>query len=226
MFKALLELFRRENLIDQAIAETVTMLGETKMMFAESTKALRHSDSANLNFDIIAKDKMINKYQREVRRKVITHLTVAGNEQSLTAGLVLISIVIDVERIGDYTKNIHELAQSHPKRLLGGIFEATLAKIEEEIDRRFTDAERAFRESDDELAREMMRKHRPITSECEAIINNIISEKDTSLAVHEAVPLALYVRFLKRISAHLTNIVSSVANPFPRIGFRDKTIKE
>lgn len=226
MFKALLELFRRENLIDQAIAETVTMLGETKMMFAESTKVLRHSDSANLNFDIIAKDKMINKYQREVRRKVITHLTVAGNEQSLTAGLVLISIVIDVERIGDYTKNIHELAQSHPKRLLGGIFEATLAKIEEEIDRRFTDAERAFRESDDELAREMMRKHRPITSECEAIINNIIAEKDASLPVHEAVPLALYVRFLKRISAHLTNIVSSVANPFPRIGFRDKTIKE
>jgi len=223
MFKALLDLFRRENLIDQAIAETVRMLGETKMMFAESMRALRHSDSAELSFDIIAKDKMINKYQREVRRKVITHLTVAGNEQSLTAGLVLISIVIDVERIGDYTKNIYELALSHPQRLNGGVFESTLVKIEEEILRRCDDAEKAFHESDDELAREMMRKHRPITSECETIISNIIAEQDPSLKVHEAVPLALYVRFLKRVSAHLTNIVSSVANPFPRIGFRDKS---
>ncbi|MFH2054633.1 MAG: PhoU domain-containing protein [bacterium] len=226
MFKALLELFRRDNLIDQAIAESVKMLGETKMMFAESTKALRHSDTAELGFDIVAKDKMINKFQREVRRKVITHLTVAGTEHSLTAGLVLISIVIDVERIGDYTKNIYELAVSHPQRLDGGLFETALLRIEEEINRRFVDAEKAFRESDDVLAREMMRKHRPITSECEAIISEIIAEKDPSLPVHEAVPLALYIRFLKRVSAHLTNIVSSVANPFPRIGFRDKTANE
>ena len=33
---------------------------------------------------------------------------------------------------------------------------------------------------------------------------------------------ALYIRFLKRISAHLMNIASSVVNPFDRIGFREK----
>ena len=37
---------------------------------------------------------------------------------------------------------------------------------------------------------------------------------------NEAVTTALYVRFLKRISAHLMNIASSVVNPFDRIGFR------
>ena len=223
MFKALLDLFRRESLIDQAVAETLQMLTETKMMFHESIKALRHSDSASLSFDIGAKDKMINKYQREVRRKVITHLTVTGNEQSLTAGLVLISIVIDVERIGDFAKNIHQLARSHPARLMGGVFEESLAQVESEIARRFDDAEDSFRESDDILAKKLMSEHRPITKECDVMINEIIAEKDPALPVREAVPLALYVRFLKRVSAHLTNIVSSVANPFPRIGFRDKS---
>ena len=39
-----------------------------------------------------------------------------------------------------------------------------------------------------------------------------------ALAPFHAVVLALYIRFLKRIWAHLTNISSSIVNPFPRIG--------
>jgi phosphate uptake regulator len=38
----------------------------------------------------------------------------------------------------------------------------------------------------------------------------------------EAVTLALYVRYLKRVGAHLNNIASSIVNPFPRIGFKPK----
>lgn len=222
MFKTLLDLFRKENLITQTIAETSRMIQEDKVMFEEAVRSLRHSDTAEISFDIVAKDKMINKYEREVRRKVITHLTVVGNEQSLTAGLVLISIVIDVERIGDYTKNIVELALAHPQRLRGGIFEDDLRRVEEIIKKRFDAAEEAFGKSDEKLAKKLMREHRPISSECDRMINDIIAEKDKSLTTGEAVVLALYIRFVKRVSAHLTNIVSSVANPFPRIGFRDK----
>jgi phosphate transport system protein len=222
MFKTLIDLFRKENLITQTIAETSRMIQEDKLMFEEAVRSLRHSGTAELSFDIVAKDKMINKYEREVRRKVITHLTVVGNEQSLTAGLVLISIVIDVERIGDYTKNIVELALAHPQQLRGGIFEDDLRRVEEIIRRRFDAAEEAFEKSDEQLAKRLMREHKPISSECDRMINDIIAEKDKSLTPGEAVVLALYIRFVKRVSAHLTNIVSSVANPFPRIGFRDK----
>lgn len=222
MLRALIELFRKESLIDQAIAETSTMMRECKVMFKESVRSLRLSDTAEIGFDIVAKDKMINKYQREVRRKVITHLTIVGTEQFLSAGLVLTSIIIDVERIGDYTKNINELAQAHARRLKGGVFEEALKSIEEQIYKRFDDAEKAFNESDGELAETMMRGHRPISSECDRIVLDIIAGKYETLSPGEAVTLALYVRFLKRVFAHLTNIVSSVANPFPRIGFRDK----
>jgi hypothetical protein len=34
------------------------------------------------------------------------------------------------------------------------------------------------------------------------------------------VTTVLYLRYLKRVSAHLKNIASSVVNPFDRIGFR------
>jgi hypothetical protein len=37
-----------------------------------------------------------------------------------------------------------------------------------------------------------------------------------------AVTVAIYLRFLKRVSAHLKNVATSVVNPYYRIGFREK----
>jgi hypothetical protein len=37
-----------------------------------------------------------------------------------------------------------------------------------------------------------------------------------------AVTVALHLRFLKRVSAHLKNVATSVVNPYYRIGFREK----
>jgi phosphate uptake regulator len=48
-----------------------------------------------------------------VRRKVLRYLAIAGTVD-LVPGLVLTGIVIDIERIGDYTKNIAELATTYP----------------------------------------------------------------------------------------------------------------
>jgi phosphate uptake regulator len=38
----------------------------------------------------------------------------------------------------------------------------------------------------------------------------------------EAVTAALYLRYLKRVSAHIKNVATSVVNPYYRIGFREK----
>ena len=45
---------------------------------------------------------------------------------------------------------------------------------------------------------------------------------NVDLSAAEAVTVALFVRFLKRISSHSRNLVSSVVNPFPRIGYKSK----
>jgi hypothetical protein len=37
-----------------------------------------------------------------------------------------------------------------------------------------------------------------------------------------AVTVALYMRYLKRVSAHIKNVATSVVNPYHRIGFREK----
>ncbi len=44
---------------------------------------------------------------------MITHCTIRGST-SIPGGMVLVSIIIDIERIGDYSKNIYQLARQHP----------------------------------------------------------------------------------------------------------------
>ena len=119
MFDKFKELFGSENLLDSAFNTTLTMLEYDHQMFTASKETLRASDDDVLPFDIKKMDRKINKYEREVRRQVLTHLTITGN-QNLVPGLALVSIVIDVERIGDYTKNIAGLASLHKQKLNGG----------------------------------------------------------------------------------------------------------
>lgn len=221
MYKKFLELFGKENLMDQAFELTVEMLETDQEMFVASMESLRKHDNAALPFDIYEKDKQINKFEREVRRNVLTHITVTGTS-NIVPGLVLVSIVIDVERIGDYTKNIVELARAHPTRLHGGIFEKELAEIEPVVVERFDQITKVIQNMDIELARTIMTDHKNIANRVDRFVDDIIHEKDKSLTPGNAVCLGLYFRYLKRITSHLTNIASSIVNPFPRIGFRSK----
>jgi len=224
MYKKFVELFGRENLLDQAIKTTLKMLESDSEMFLASMDSLRLHDDAKLPFDIYKKDKQINKYEREVRRNVLTHLTIAGTP-NIVPGLVLVSIVIDVERIGDYTKNIAELAEAHPTRLQGGIFEKDLVDIEKVVKERFGEIIGVISEMDAAAGKKVMLSHKNISSRVDKILLEIIGEKDKSLSPGEATVLALYFRYLKRVASHLTNIASSIVNPFPRIGFRRKSKK-
>jgi phosphate uptake regulator len=193
-------------------------------MYEASRNILRDEDNTKLPFDIRKTDRKINKFEREVRRNVLTHLTVAGT-QNLVPGLVLVSVVIDVERIGDYTKNIAGLASLHKEKLNGGSNEKKLMKIEEAIKGSFPDVLEVLRSQDKKLARKVMTLEPDVSKLADAIVHDTIIAKDKKLQRSDAVALALYSRYLKRINSHLTNIASAIVNPFPRIGFREKIKK-
>jgi len=221
MFNKFKELFSSENLLDAAFKTTLTMLEFDHQMYDASRRTLRDTDTDELPFDVRKTDRRINKYEREVRRQVLTHLTIAGT-QNLVPGLALVSIVIDVERIGDYTKNIVGLATKHKRKLHGGANEAPLQEIEKVNDEIFSKVIEVLKTQDEHKGREVMDLEQETAERAESIITDMILEKDASLGTADAVCLCLYARYLKRINAHLTNIASSIVNPFPRIGFREK----
>ena len=219
MIKEIFELLRRENQLKQAFERSREMLSEDHEMFEEAVRSLRERDDARLAIDVYAKDQMINAYEREVRRKVLTHLVVAG-KRDLNAGLILVSVIIDIERIGDYTKNIVELALHHPERLDCGPFEEDTRRIETTVRTMFRLLIESLPGNDEDKAREVMSEHWWISKKVDDIIKALLTPGNAPLSSRDSVTTALYVRYLKRISAHLKNVASSVVNPFDQIGYR------
>jgi phosphate transport system protein len=225
MWKQLLQIWRSSNLLTQAWDESYEALEIDRRMFNEAVRVLRESDDDKVDEEIRKLDVQVNRYERDVRRKVMTHCTLVGTSE-LTPGMVLISIVIDIERIGDYCKNILDLASDHPQRLVVPAYEKQLVDIETGIKECFEQVVVTLREQDEEHAREMMNSYRNYVSDvCDQIVSDVVQGKTDGLSPGDAAALALYARFLKRISAHLKNILSSVVNPFHRIGYKEKKKK-
>jgi len=220
MWKGLIHFWKSDNLLKQALDQSFEMLDIDYEMFQAAVKSLRHTDMG-VDDATRAKDKIVNKYEREVRRKVITHLSVSGTSD-LPAGLVLTTIIIDIERIGDYIKNILDLASLHVPKLQVGNLIDQLVHVEESVDDMFAKSITCFKKSDEALALKLMAETRTIGKTCDEMIEKLIKDEHPSLAPGDAVAMALYLRYLKRINAHLRNITSSIVNPFDRIGFKYK----
>ena len=219
MFKQIFDMFKSDSLYEQALLECHEMLDIDKEMFNESINTLRNSDTADIPIDIYAMDRKINEFERDVRRKVMTHLAISGRED-LGSGLILVSVVIDIERIGDYTKNIYDLACEHPKRLNAGSYEDKLASIESATKDFLNNAIEVFKNQDIDSARKLMMDYKTdISSTSSEIVNDIVSGRNNDFSPEQAGALCLYARYLKRIAAHSRNLVSSIVNPFERIGY-------
>ena len=222
MWKELIQLFKKDNLFEQAYQEAAGMLDTDAAMYDASVEALRRSDTAEVKFDIYDADKGVNRSERGVRKKVMTHLVISGGT-NLASGLSLVSVVIDIERIGDYTKNIYDLAVHHPLRLEGGPGEENLQKVEALVSSDFKSMIEVFKDRDEDKARLIMNNYKDgLSDACEEISNSILTGTVTELNSSDATAVSLYARFLKRIASHSRNIVTSVVNPFHRIGYREK----
>jgi phosphate transport system protein len=224
MIKEILSVFKSNTLMDRAFQRSYDMLDLTYKMYFQAKEVLRNTEHTELEFDISDEDIEVNKYQREVRKDVFNHLVLTDGEQ-LSSGLVLVSIVIDIERIGDFTKNIVEIALSHPQRLHGGKFEDDLLRIEDAVDDNFKRTIDVFKTSDEVAARKLIKEYKWIPRVSDKILMALVKQEDPSITSGSAAALALYFRSLKRINAHLRNVTTSVVNPFHRIGYKPKKNK-
>ena len=81
----------------------------------------------------------------------------------------------------------------------------------------------AFKTSDVERSRAVRTGYKEeLSAICEGVIERLVSGEVEELGASKAAAIALYVRHLKRIGAHSRNIMTSVVNPFHRIGSREK----
>lgn len=220
MFKFFQDIFGRKSLLEEALEDSWLMLGIDKEMFDASVKSLREQETSEVNIDIYKRDHEINRLEQQVRKKVLTHLAVSGQAE-LTPGLTLVSIISDIERVGDYTKNIYELAKEHPKQLHGGDWDEAMTRMEQKVSDSFEALIQALRESNTDKAQRIINDMTEVKKTCDESISELLTKKQ-KFETQEAVALALYLRYLKRVAAHIQNVTSTIVNPFHLIKYRDE----
>ena len=221
IFREIVNLWKSEDLLSQAWDESYKMMMLSNEIFTQAIKYLREGENQDIIKALKKRDVEINIFQRDVRRKVVTHYAISQDIDDLPNGLVLLNMVVDVERVGDYTKNILDLALNHPNIIKSEEFSEDLYHVEQEVISRFSKTLEAIHTQDADVARSMMLTYKEtLTSVSDDIVNGCISGEITLGDESKTVSLALYARYLKRIGAHLKNITTVLVNPFDAVGYK------
>lgn len=209
-------IFRDTDQLVTVEQQLIEMLASCQDTFRLATAALfGEEDVTRAGNQLDETDKDLNRTERAIRRELLVHGTVRGAEVDMGLMLAYMSVAKDIERIGDYCKNIWNLAQ------IGVSFKDADDVMELQTHRQrvaelLEQALSAFSGQDSDAV------HRMIPAIREDLQNydvQIIVFVRSELPGRFSAPRALFYRYLKRISAHLSNTLSSVVMPVDRLDF-------
>ena len=118
LFKDIVKLWNSDDLLSQSWTESYEMILLSNEIFIQAITYLREGENIKTIKALKKRDSEINRFQKDVRRKVVTHYAITQNTEDLPNGLGLLNMVVDIERIGDYCKNILDLAINHPTQII------------------------------------------------------------------------------------------------------------
>jgi phosphate uptake regulator len=220
MLRELLSLFKS----DEPIALMGQTFSEMLKLATELTRAagVFYFDSQPTPDDrtaIYKQDIQLNKLQRRVRKQVITHLTLSTGHGHAAYGLLLMSLVKDVERIGDYCKNLVEIYDEGGGPLPGDENEAELREIRAIVEDSLEAADTVFTRSDTPTALDLIRQGRDVNRRCDTLVGRIArSDYDAATTT----TMVLGTRYYKRIQSHLLNVLSGVVMPLHKVDYYDE----
>ena len=204
--------------LDRIEATLQRMLADDRHEFDLAMSALVGGATARtVREDIRETDHRVNQAEREIRRDLIVHASVYGGIDT-PAVLVYMSIVKDIERIGDYAKNLVDLARDGASFAEAPDVDAWRA-LWVEISQMIADTAEIFHVRDGERARALLKRGDEMLDLFDDHVSELVSGQDQS---PNAVARAVTYRYLKRVVAHLMNVLSSVVMPVDRIDYFDE----
>ena len=222
MLHELIQMWKKIGLLEKALKNFLKMIDSAEQMFACSVDALfdpaQITDARDL---IYKKDVKVNKKQRKIRKELVEHLAVNPRADA-PACLILMSVIKDVERAGDYCKNLLEVADMAKQPIAQSKYASDLREMAADVAGSFALTRKAFAEEDHSLASQLIVQETKLAKRGDATIEKVAD--DDELDANQAVCLALAFRFLKRVDAHLGNVASSVVMPLHKIDYFDEKL--
>ena len=220
MFREFISIFQSGDSLQRVSEKFTNMLTITGDMAVAAGRIYfdGNTDPAALQ-EIREQDVKVNRLERRIRKLIVAHLSIRHDSVDLPYCLYLMSLAKDVERLGDYAKNLSELVE-----IAGGAppddeRAAELQAIRVSVEQMYRDAATATSGGDEALALRSIQQGHQLTMRCEALLRKIAA---ADYPPQTAVALALGTRYYKRFSGHLINIFSSVIMPLHKLDFFDE----
>ena len=217
MLQELLRIFRGDDPLSKVADNFALMLNLTREMSYSAGQIFFGEDHDENAQDRVHKtDAEVNELERVIRRSLMTHLAIPGNSADAPYSLLLMSLVKDVERLGDYAKNLSEIVEIGPDVLPEGAELDELRLIRKNVESTYQVCANVVLSSRQGEAVELIQQGRETARRCDGLITTI-GRSDYDAATTTA--FILGSRYYKRINAHVLNVLSSVVMPLDKIDY-------
>jgi len=205
----------KANLLDEGFEKIGDIHDYAKHMYVQAFEGL-YDEYKEMAQKLVEEDSVLNSKLMGLRKELIEYLSLSS-APNINATFVLVSIIIDYERIGDYCKNIVQIRQLFPVMLNDDNYLPAIEEMKEIVLSMFDVVSEAFTDSDKEKAekgRGMFEKVKEIHAEVVKKLN-----ADRNIDPRGAIVYSSLANYLRRVGGHLSNIASSVLHPFYGLGF-------
>jgi phosphate uptake regulator len=198
-------------------AQVQRMIIDARHTFDLAMNALTGGPVATVADEVRRTDRQINLTEIKIRRELVVHASVHGGVDTPEV-LVFMNMVKDLERIGDYNKNIFDLADDGVSMAEAPDLDL-LIDYRDELSSRIALMGELLTTRDEDRARAYIVRGDELRREFDGRIQALLHSTETAMV---AVPRALLYRFLKRVTAHSLNVVSGVVMPVDRLDYFDE----
>ena len=168
--------------------------------------------------DLYNTDKAINELHREVRREMIIHSAVNSRNLDIPLLLSYMTMSKDIERIGDYSKNLFEIAETGNSFAKGDDLD-TYMELKNDIGKLIVYLQSCLNLDDESKVQDLITLGSSLNNDLDEKITALLEDKEK---IQYPVATTLFYRYLKRIVSHIVNAATAIIKPTDQIDYLDE----
>ena len=168
--------------------------------------------------DLYTTDKAINELHREVRREMIVHSAVYSRNLDIPLLLSYMTMSKDIERIGDYCKNLFEIAETGNTFTKGEDLDSYIG-LRNDIGKLIVNLQSCLNLEDETKVHDLITLGSSMSTDLDNKITALLENKET---IKYPVSTTLFYRYLKRIVSHIVNASTALIMPTDQIDYIDE----